>query len=846
MRSTRRAATAAVSISLALAGVTAAHADTSTVLYVDGLSTTCTDSGTGTAAAPYCSIQPAADAAQPGDTVEITPTAYVGQLDIKSVGTAAAPIVFEPTPGSSGDVSMGNGVGQTGPVLNFDGAAYVSFAGAAITHMFNAAGVYANGSSHITLNGIHTLPVGIAGLHVTGTSSNISLTRSITNGEQIDSGSSDDVISTNVIDSSLLVINGAPNTTITSNTFFGSSAAETKIGITGGSTGTTIENNIVQYTGSTTDPAISVDSSSTSGSTIDYNVVYTSATPLPYSWGGTTYATAAALDAATGQGAHDINASPDYANTYGTITSSAPQLNSANSAAPGALSTDLFGNSCSADPAIAVTGAGSPAYCDRGAEQQTFSTSLVASTNAQGPLGVALSSSLVQTTTFGTGLSETVTAAPTPAVSYTINWGDGQTQTVQGSSTAAVTSTPHTYPAPGKYTVTDTANLTDGTTIVKTASVATTASSFTAISPQRIMDTRTGTGGLQGYLYAGGCYGLQVTGVDGIPAGATSVAVNLTATSTGGSGVFTLTSGNASNLNFSAGQTVANSAIVPLSSTGVLPVCLNGNASTYAQAIVDVTGYFTQSTGAGYQAATLKRILDTRSGTGAPEAKVGPKTGLSVPITGVDSIPAGATAVAVHVTETNATGNGWIAAQPDGAGGPTTSSLNYAKGQTISNTVIVPIAKDGSIELYNGSPTGSVDLIADVSGYFATSADGYFVPVTSYRAVDTRQTGYALGSDGDEAFPLNTINAGALQGLPAGVSLAVNLTATDETAGGSLIAYPAGTPMPNTSALNFGKGENVAGFGLFATVGAADALSVYNDSPGSTDLVADVFGYFTN
>ncbi|HET9171290.1 MAG TPA: hypothetical protein VFN97_17755, partial [Actinospica sp.] len=422
----------------------------------------------------------------------------------------------------------------------------------------------------------------------------------------------------------------------------------------------------------------------------------------------------------------------------------------------------------------------------------------------------------------------------------TINWGDGQSQTVSASTTAATTFTSHTYATPGTYSITDTANLTTGGTASATTSTTTNASDFTPIAPQRIMDTRTGTGGVQGYLYGGNCYGLQVAGVDGIPSGATAVSVNLTATNTVGNGLFVLGSGNASNLNYNGGQTVANSAIVPLNG-GVLPVCVNGNAGTYADAIVDVTGYFAQTAGDGYQPSAPERILDTRAGTGAAKAKVGAKSSLSVPIVGVDSIPADATAVAVHVTETNATGGGFIAAEPDGSGVPSTSSLNFGSGQTVSNTVIVPIAADGKIELYNGAAGGSVDLIADVSGYYSASAPEVFMPVTPYRAVDTRTTNNKIASFSSERFDL----VPAATQIPTGATMAANLTATDETAGGSLIAYSPKYATPNTSALNFGKGQNVAGFGLFDTLTGTDSIDVYDNSPGSTDLVIDVFGYFT-
>jgi hypothetical protein len=446
------------------------------------------------------------------------------------------------------------------------------------------------------------------------------------------------------------------------------------------------------------------------------------------------------------------------------------------------------------------------------------------------------------------GGNEYVDSNATPAVSYAITWGDGQTQTVQASNTAATTDTTHKYAKIGTYTITDTANLTDGTTVSTKTPVTTAGSGFTPLGPVRILDTRSSTAGFRGSMPSGNCYGMPVAKVDGIPANATAVALNLTVTNTVGNGVFYLSSRASSNLNYGSGQTVANSAIVPLNPDGSVDVCSAGASNASADVIVDVTGYFAQTSGAGYQASSPERILDTRYGTGAPKAKIAAKSGLSVPIVGADSIPAGVTAVAVHVTETNATGGGWIAAEPDGAGVPGTSSLNFAPGQTISNTVIVPVAADGKIELYNGAISGSVDLIADVSGYFAASAPDAFVPVTPYRAVDTRGTAYTLAPYGMQGFQLNTEQFTlSVPGIPLGATFAANLTATDETASGHLTVYPFNTAVePNVSALNFGKGQTVAGFGLFGSPTGGDGVNVDNESNGKADVIFDVFGYFAN
>ena len=48
---------------------------------------------------------------------------------------------------------------------------------------------------------------------------------------------------------------------------------------------------------------------------------------------------------------------------------------------------------------------------------------------------------------------------------------------------------------------------------------------------------------------------------------------------------------------------------------------------------------------------------------------------------------------------------------------PGVSNLNYATGQTIANSAVVPVGANGKVLLYNNS-TGTVQLIADEGGYF--------------------------------------------------------------------------------------------------------------------------------
>lgn len=850
MHSPRRAATAAITLSLALGGgIAVAHADSSTVLYVDGSSASCTDSGTGAEAAPYCTIQAAADAAVAGDTVDIEAGFYSGPVTIASQGTAADPIVFQAV---GGRVTIRPTSSPNSNRLILDGASYVSLEG--IDDPFNVFDTLVENSSHITLDGLN------GWFEVAGSSSYVTVSRTqLLNdgaGIKIDPGSSGDVISDNWLDGAgnAISVDDASDVAITSNTVMATGNSTTgSIAVSGASSGVTVENNIVAYPEPDTAAQIMVAAAAAAGTTVDYNVVWAQnggTEDAAYSWASADYSTQSAFYKATGQGEHDLVADPELnASMYSTYAN-APQINSANSSAPGMPSTDLYGASCSEDPAIVVTGTGSPDYCDRGAVQEAYANGVTASATPVTALTVSLESQLSQTVIAG-GSRISATPEPTPAVTYTVDWGDGDTDTYPASSADAETTSPHTYAKVGTYTITDTANLLDGTTTFTTTSFTTAGSDYTPYGPSRILDTRKGIGATTAAVQTGNYIKVKVAGVGSIPANVTAVALNLTATDTSANGYLDAVADGegltGSNLNYLKGQTVANNAIVPVASDGYIDIYNEGDSGGTADVIGDVSGYFTQTTASAYTPVAEARLLDTRNGTGGAKAKIAAGSEVPVKIAGADSIPSGVTAVAVHVTATDAPGNGWIAAEADGSGTPTTSILNYLSGQTISNTVIVPVAADGKIELYNGGESGSVDLLADVTGYFSAGGADAYLPLTPYRAWDSRQFGGGLTPDGIGSYYLAPqVPASANLQYPADATMVTNITVTDVTGNGYVTAYPWGAARPGVSNLNYLRGQTVASLSLLATTGSYQDITVYNGSSGSGDLILDVFGYFAN
>ncbi len=81
-------------------------------------------------------------------------------------------------------------------------------------------------------------------------------------------------------------------------------------------------------------------------------------------------------------------------------------------------------------------------------------------------------------------------------------------------------------------------------------------------------------------------------------------------------------------------------------------------------------------------------------------------------------------------------------------------------------------------------------------------------------------------------------------GVPSsGVSAVVlNVTATDPISNGYVTVWPTGSAMPLASNLNFTPGQTVPNL-VIAKLGTNGQVSLFN-SNGSTDLIADVEGYF--
>ena len=240
------------------------------------------------------------------------------------------------------------------------------------------------------------------------------------------------------------------------------------------------------------------------------------------------------------------------------------------------------------------------------------------------------------------------------------------------------------------------------------------------------------------------------------------------------------------------------------------------------------------------------RIYDTRTGAG----RLGPGETRSIIIAGQPGVPVpanGAAAVVLNVTVTGPTAPTYLTVYPTGTARPGTSNLNARANATVANLVETTLGREGAISIFNAA--GSTDVVLDVIGWVSvasTDSDtaGLYRPLVPSRLLDTRSgTGGATTLGPGQTIALSVLAHG---GVPAGgvSAVAINVTATNPSAGGYLTVFPAGVTRGATSSVNFATGQTVPNR-VIVPVGTAGQVSIFNGS-GTVDVVVDVGGWFTD
>jgi hypothetical protein len=208
------------------------------------------------------------------------------------------------------------------------------------------------------------------------------------------------------------------------------------------------------------------------------------------------------------------------------------------------------------------------------------------------------------------------------------------------------------------------------------------------------------------------------------------VVLNLTVTDTSTAGFATVfpadasTVPTASNVNWAAGSTIPNLVTVRLhtgdaSTDGKFKIC---NAAGSAHMIVDVVGFYSSFSGAGFHVLSPTRVLDSRGSTGnLPGAwGAGVTRGLDVTDTYGSGVPAsGARAVIMNVTVTDTSTAGFLTLFPASVAiVPNASNLNWAAHDTIPNLTITKVPTSGRYDVNIFNAVGTTNVVADIVGWF--------------------------------------------------------------------------------------------------------------------------------
>jgi hypothetical protein len=243
------------------------------------------------------------------------------------------------------------------------------------------------------------------------------------------------------------------------------------------------------------------------------------------------------------------------------------------------------------------------------------------------------------------------------------------------------------------------------------------------LTPARLLDTRAAIG-LSGKFKVNTPRTFTVWGRGGVPTTAKAVTGNLTVVNATKSwaiylGPAPLFKPTTSAINFLAGQITGNSLTVALSTTGTLSATYMGNAGGTTDLVFDVTGYYTaDASGARYVPLTPATLLDTRTGVGLT-GKLIANTPRTVTVRNSAGVPTAATAITGVVAVVNQTRPWALGVGPTPATKPTTSALNFVRGDVCSNGVTVALSSSGTLSLTYMSGAGhTTDVVLFVTGYF--------------------------------------------------------------------------------------------------------------------------------
>ena len=218
-----------------------------------------------------------------------------------------------------------------------------------------------------------------------------------------------------------------------------------------------------------------------------------------------------------------------------------------------------------------------------------------------------------------------------------------------------------------------------------------------------------------------------------------------------------------------------------------------------------------------------RRVLDTRTGLGAPTGRLQPNQVLRLTLDGVRQD--GETTVLLNLTNDGASAPGHVSAWSCADPAPSTSILNYVPERSTPNMVALEYTDEGLCF----SALTAVHLIADLTG---VATNGDINSSRPNRLLDSRSS-RRLAAHREYRYQV----AGS-PGIPAAAAAAaMNVTVVQPDAPGYVLVKPCGSTS-NASTINFFANEVVPHFTFSGLSDGAVCIT----STAATDLLIDTFG----
>jgi hypothetical protein len=234
------------------------------------------------------------------------------------------------------------------------------------------------------------------------------------------------------------------------------------------------------------------------------------------------------------------------------------------------------------------------------------------------------------------------------------------------------------------------------------------------------------------------------------------------------------------------------------------------------------------------QSISPLRVLDTRSASSpiSGRLRAGQNLRLDLP-----TAPAGTNAAVVNIVAADPSGTGWLSITPCTplASSERTSSINFARGRSIANSIVAPMTADGELCVYASTAT---HVVVDVTGWIGPSGSLTLDEVGSTRVIDTRE-GLGIPRRLRAGTTTEVDLSDALSGEDIG-AIALALTAIRPTARG-YITIDDCTSNDTTSSLNVAARENRSNNGIFA-LGSGQRLCISTTT--TTHITIDITGEF--